>query len=101
VVNLTLPAQGRLGVYVRLRGVVQTHPVDPTRTSMQLVVAQGNRPLFDRPLDAANDPRFAERILEVPTGWTDARGAPDKVALLAQPGATLVEIDCVIPFVRP
>jgi hypothetical protein len=91
VVTPLLPSSGRLGVYVRLRG----------DASLALVVARANAPIAERPLTAHTDGDFQELVFEDLVSWTDASAAPSALALLAQPGDTIAEIDCVVPFLRP
>jgi hypothetical protein len=96
VVSLTsLPSAGKLGVYVRLRGIAE----------LAVVVARFNTALDQQPLflREQNEKAFVERTFEFSTRWTetDESRRPDKVALLIQAGPTIAEIDCVIPYVRP
>jgi hypothetical protein len=97
VITPLLPSAGRLGVYVRLRGDAElalvagrTNTADRTNTA-----------LAQRPLSAHTTGEFQELVFDDLLAWTDAAGAPSLLALLAQPGDTAAEIDCVVPFLKP
>ena len=91
VLSNQLPSKGKLGVYVRMRGVA----------SLALVVARDKEQFLTEKIDLGNTATFVERTFDVAREWTDANGAPDKIVLLAQPGNTLAEVDCIIPYVTP
>ena len=91
-----LPDQGRLGVYIRARGI----------TSQAVEVGGGKIAMpFARPLQmaSANAGTFGEQVLFEKgwPDWTTRAEAPTTLAIVTQPGPTLTEIDCVIPFFVP
>ncbi len=107
-----LPPQGRLGIYVRLRNL--------DRLTVQIFTGDIDMPdpesCFELSrtglVPAAPDGDFFEHILyqelldedlaTKPLVWDDERERPSLVAMLPpldERGFTLVEIDCIIPFV--
>lgn len=100
-----LPASGKLGYYVRLRGTAQ----------MVITVAHGMVPLAQRAAvfsDFQSDTQFREVILAPADGasWSSADMTPTSIVLTAAPapqgnpgmpqgpGITYVQVDCVLPI---
>jgi hypothetical protein len=97
VITTLLPSSGRLGVYVRLRGMAELALVAGRANTAD----RTNTALAQRPLKANTSGEFQELVFDDLLAWTDAAGAPTLLALLAQPGLTAAEIDCVVPFLKP
>jgi hypothetical protein len=105
-----LPASGKLGYYVRLRGTAQ----------MVISVVHGMVPLAPRAAifsDFQSDTQFREVIVAPADGasWSSADMAPTGIVLTAAPGpqimtpqgpqatagVTYLQVDCVLPILMP
>lgn len=106
VLDLTneLPASGRLGFYVRTRGIGELLvQVSGGPTGEDFVIY-----LIDHPLGGSSE--FSETILfrgsplipAEPFSWSEPASAPNLAVLAfnaSDEAPTLVEIDCIVPFV--
>jgi hypothetical protein len=98
VVPVQLPqpmaSSGRLGVYVRVRG----------HGGLVLDVAGGvfgGKGDFMGGVASTSDTEFNDAVVWEPTwpAWRSAAEAPTALVFGAAPGETILEIDCVVPFV--
>jgi hypothetical protein len=94
-----LPTQGRMGLYVRLRGQL-------SGGAMVLGIAHGTQPVNAFPITSV-EPAYSDMMFGIGdagqlTGWSSTDAAPDSIVVLLLPTTKVaVEIDCIVPFVEP
>jgi hypothetical protein len=90
-----LPAKGRLGIYVRVRG--------DTAAPIPIVVLRGAAPVALFPLSIGSTASFIELVVGGASGpeWSSADAAPTSLELKPFGNKFGIEIDCIVPFVLP
>lgn len=93
-----MPASGQLGIYVSSRGL--------SRETIRITTATAPTPISYPLIAAVPDAQFVEHVFfKSPQAyiWPTSTTAPAKIQFeptsIGNGGATLVEIDCIIPFV--
>ena len=93
--NTLLPSSGRIGLYLRVRGVAGQAPG-------AAIIPAGSAQPFGSPITLASATDFTEVLVydaNQSPRWTRAEDRPTSLALFPQTGPTIFEVDCIIPFI--
>jgi hypothetical protein len=93
----SVPSAGALGVYVRIRGLIDA----------SIVVQARSGPVKSYPLPSSSDPGFQDVVLPLDAGnggdtytWSNANDAPTSIVLSQGVQYGAMEIDCIVPFLK-
>jgi hypothetical protein len=95
--NLLLPASGKIGLYLRVRGFVTGDS-----PGVAIFPSAPGAPAFSKGIAPTSESQFTDVLAYDPAtslSWTTAEDRPTQLALFTQQGASILEVDCIVPFV--